>query len=963
MNKNEIIGNKAEEKDSRVRRILLYIIIIIIIILLLITSCSCTSRFFGRIGNRFTNEGTHVIDGSNELEVIRNKDLIFDYNHFDISLSDEFSKIRFSYSKINPSKFTCKTSDASIATCYVKDNHVIIIPKKPGTVTVTVRTEANDKIYEATTEVTIMDAKRGIVLSEERGTINLSYGNKKEVYYHLVGIIGNVTIKSSDENVAKAITYGNKIIITGLKTGSAKFTITVIDNGHTYEAEYIINVIKKPISNNKKDSNSKLSNLTVSEGVLKPVFNSNNKNYEVTVPESTEKITIKATPSSNKAKVVYIFNNKEYKEFNNIPIQKGNNSVLIKVIAEDNTTSTYTVVIKRPNSGTPVNPDDPKPPVNPDLSSDATLINLTVDKGVLTPSFKKETEDYKVTVPSNVNTITITATPNDKATVKYIYNDEEYTSFTNMGIITGKNIVNVVVTAEDGTQKTYTIEITKEKDTNNNLSSLSVGNGTLSPEFNKDTLTYEVILPYETTKNTVIGVPESSSSKVEYFYNNEKYTSFNDVTLTKDNNIIFVVVTAEDGSTKTYTVNIHRYYLNGKQNYTMSYDSATKETDIILNTNIFNDAIDIKNNSDKNIKICSKKDSSICAYISTDSSIIEKLEYTGEFNHPTSLSIKTTAASPGIAYIHVYGEVGGVKISDFYIEVSVLEKYIVTLDASGGLFNEFSKDVYTFKLSLGDEPFDLSEAGIPYLIDKDNPCYYHEFIGYAKAKNSTELFKTKDDLILSYNELDGDLTLYAIYNMEDLTKLEEEHKTVWLSEVPIFIDKAFYEMYHKDKMIAPGSYGDYKMHIKNESKTDITITGMTLKEDTICVNKNGISGCLNIGYVVKDLSKNQNFHFHNNHDYKILNTYATDKHWNENWNKIKFDFDASTASDTTIKAGEELDFILLWKWVEIDKNSDKIDTLIGNQAANKLEDPNLNDMYRLYIGIHYDTKIENCNKN
>lgn len=955
MKKNDITSNDVEEKDSRTRRILLYIIIIIIIILSLITSCSCTSRFFGRIGNRFINDGNHVIDGSNELEVITNKNLKFDYDHFEISLSDEFSKIRFSYDTINPKKITCTTSDASIATCYVKDNHVIIIPKKPGEVIVTIKTTVNDKIYEATTKVTITDAKKGITLSSTKGTINLYYGNKKEIYYHLVGINGNITLTSSDSKVATALVSGNKIIITGLKTGSAKITVSVSVDGKIYEAEYTVNVINnggaKPSEDIKKDSNSKLSNITVSEGVLTPSFNINHKNYEVTVPDDTKSITVVATPESDKAVVTYIYNNKEYKSFADMPISTGKNVVTIKVVAEDKTTSVYEVTIIK----------NKKPEV--DKNSDATLINLTVSEGVLNPAFKPNEENYKVTIPSNISSITLNAyANNEKASIVYVYNDKEYKSFENINMKTGENVVSIIVTAEDGTTKIYTVTITKEANSNNNLASLEVSEGVITPTFNKNTLEYDVTLPNSVTNITIIGTPEENTSTIEYYYNDTKYTDLNNIKLTKDDNIVFVVVTAEDGSTKTYVVDIHRYYIDGKREYMMSYDSVTKETDIILNTNIFKGAINIESINAKSLKICSKLDANTCISISSDSDAIKSLEYTGELLSPTSLSIKAIADSPGDAYIHVVGVVNGVDINDFYIKISILQSYIVTLNAKGGLFNEFTKDVYTFKLSLGDT-YDLATAGIPYLIDSNNPCLYYEFLGYSKLENSTEIFKDLNNTTLSYSELDGDLTLYAVYNMEEEKNFVDEHKTVWVNDVPIFIDKAYYEMYHQDKMIAPGSYGDYTMHLINETKGDIVITGMTLKEDTICVNKNGINGCLNIGYVIKDGSLNQNYHYHNNHDYMILNSSAIEKDWASSYNKTKFDFDPATSTDTTIKAGETLDLVLLWKWVEIDSNSDKLDTLIGNIAASKLEDETINDLYTIHIGIHYDTKIPNCSSN
>ena len=124
VSKNE---NKDEEKDKLRRRIMM-IVIIILIILSLITSCSCTSNFFGRIGELFRNEGDHPITGEdNDPENIKNKYLKFDTDKMEISLSDSKAKLSFSYRNINPKEFTCTTSDASIATCYVENGYVVIL--------------------------------------------------------------------------------------------------------------------------------------------------------------------------------------------------------------------------------------------------------------------------------------------------------------------------------------------------------------------------------------------------------------------------------------------------------------------------------------------------------------------------------------------------------------------------------------------------------------------------------------------------------------------------------------------------------------------------------------------------------------------------------------------------------------------------------------------------------------------
>ena len=62
-----------EEKDDEQEKKKKIIMIIILILLLLLLITSCTSNFFGSIGNWFQKEGNYEIDGNNsEKEIITN---------------------------------------------------------------------------------------------------------------------------------------------------------------------------------------------------------------------------------------------------------------------------------------------------------------------------------------------------------------------------------------------------------------------------------------------------------------------------------------------------------------------------------------------------------------------------------------------------------------------------------------------------------------------------------------------------------------------------------------------------------------------------------------------------------------------------------------------------------------------------------------------------------------------------
>ena len=369
---------KKEQESDRRKRIIIYIIIIIIIILSLLTSCSCTSKFFGKIGDMFGNEGDYIIDEDDgDLEIIRNKYLKFDKDSLEISLGDNKSKISFSYKNIKPDEFTCKTSDAKIATCYVSGNHVVIIPKKKGKVKVILQTKSNNKIYEATAKVVITDNNRYIKLSSTSGTINLAKEKEKIVCYTLVGLSGKVSAVSSDDSIAKVIVEDGYLKVIGYKKGKVTITVSIIYNGKTYTTLYTLDVIDtgKTNNNNKddnknngssggnssnnsgetgstggvdsKDSDNLLKSIKVSSDStifdLSPKFSSNEFKYTVRVGSDIDYVNVEALARSNKATIKY--NGESVSSLEDLELEYGKNTVVITVTAEDGSTKDYVVYI------------------------------------------------------------------------------------------------------------------------------------------------------------------------------------------------------------------------------------------------------------------------------------------------------------------------------------------------------------------------------------------------------------------------------------------------------------------------------------------------------------------------------------------------------------------------------------------------------------------------------------------
>lgn len=180
-------------------------------------------------------------------------------------------------------------------------------------------------------------------------------------------------------------------------------------------------------------------------------------------------------------------------------------------------------------------------------SSDADIAELKLSNAALSKEFDKNIAEYDVTVPFSVQELDISITTSDKNATCKIDGNKNFE--------VGKNTVKITVTAENGAQKTYTLNVVREQDPNykpcdnSQLSQITLSEGKVSPAFSADITEYVVYLPYETAGIVVSGVTADKNATV---------TSMEYV-LKDGNNRVAVVCTAEDGVSKTeYILNIYR---------------------------------------------------------------------------------------------------------------------------------------------------------------------------------------------------------------------------------------------------------------------------------------------------------------------------------------------------------------------------------------------------------------------
>ncbi len=186
----------------------------------------------------------------------------------------------------------------------------------------------------------------------------------------------------------------------------------------------------------------------------------------------------------------------------------------------------------------------------PDLEDKVDLVELTVNKGTLTPSFDPKELVYEVDLPFEEDNITVSARALD--------NTADITGTGTYNLNVGLNVITVKVMSKIGEEKAYQIKVRRAESDNANLANLSIQNHTISPSFDKLTTNYNV----ETTLNELViyATPEQEGATYKIIGNED---------LDKGLNQITIVVTAPNGeTTKDYVLKVTK---TGSNNNNLAY--------------------------------------------------------------------------------------------------------------------------------------------------------------------------------------------------------------------------------------------------------------------------------------------------------------------------------------------------------------------------------------------------------
>jgi len=159
----------------------------------------------------------------------------------------------------------------------------------------------------------------------------------------------------------------------------------------------------------------------------------------------------------------------------------------------------------------------------------------------LNPIFNKDTTIYSLNVDSSIKFIDIKALAfDDNATIIGSGVKE---------LTLELNSFDIVVTAENGTTKTYTINVTRTKSSDNKVINITPSVGTFTESFDPSVKEYTL---------TVTDSDQFLSFDVELSDKLSTVTGHENTILPNENSTRTITITAENGATNIYTINIVR---------------------------------------------------------------------------------------------------------------------------------------------------------------------------------------------------------------------------------------------------------------------------------------------------------------------------------------------------------------------------------------------------------------------
>ena len=422
----------------------------------------------------------------------------------------------------------------------------------------------NEVTITVTSEIGVVNVYKIEVtrLSEEASKLNLSTLDVRgctltpEFNSNIYEYTCEVEYELSDTDIMAQASQEEYIVSgTGakvLEVGENVYKVKVEDEKKTDYNEYQVNIIRK------ESSETRLSNITVTNHELNEIYNKDNTEYTLNTSENNLEINYTKMHEGQQVTIS-----------GNTNLSVGENVVTIHVLAANKIDSQdYTITVeKRKNTN-------------------SYLSDLSVEGYQISPIFNKGTYEYTLEVENEISQVNVIAQAEE--------NTSTVTGDGMHSLLKGLNEIVVKVTSENEEEREYKINITRLGSRNANLSSLSVEGYEITPTFDSNVTSYTLTGPYE-VENVILNAQTEEENAL---VNGDGVVSLN-----QEINDRSIIVTSENGEIKTYFLHITRSDpVTSKlkninvQNYTLSpvFDPDTTSYTVIVDNEIESIILDIE---------------------------------------------------------------------------------------------------------------------------------------------------------------------------------------------------------------------------------------------------------------------------------------------------------------------------------------------------------------------------------
>lgn len=205
------------------------------------------------------------------------------------------------------------------------------------------------------------------------------------------------------------------------------------------------------------------------------------------------------------------------------------------------------------------------------LSGNADLLKFTAGSVTMSPAFSAATLAYTASVPYAISSIKLTPTASDGNTIIKVNGTvvTSGTSTASLPLAVGTNTINTVLTAQNGvTTKTYTLTVTRAiPSTVNTLSNLVLNSDTIKPSFSPGVTTYTATAGNAVQQVSIMPTATDTTSRITVNGHATPTGQYSQMfPLPVGLTTFTVVVTAQNGTTSTYTLTVNRLQVSTNNN-------------------------------------------------------------------------------------------------------------------------------------------------------------------------------------------------------------------------------------------------------------------------------------------------------------------------------------------------------------------------------------------------------------